>query len=140
VIHAAAVSDYGVDSIESADGVVPAGVYGKIESGRAPLLRLRPYPKLVDGLRALSPHPFALVAFKLTHGASPAEAAAAVGKLFAHSGADFVVHNDLTARVDAGSFPSTIHRADGTVAAQCPSRPVLAVALEQLLVSANHTS
>src|SRR6478609_11113167 len=44
VIHAAAVSDYGVDSIIRADGVVPAGGSGKIESGCTPLLRLRPHP------------------------------------------------------------------------------------------------
>jgi phosphopantothenoylcysteine decarboxylase/phosphopantothenate--cysteine ligase len=135
VIHAAAVSDYGVDSIESADGVVPAGVNGKIESGRAPLLRLRPHPKLVDGLRALSPVPLTVVAFKLTHGAEAADAEAAVRRLFAHSGADYVVHNDLTARLDANSFPSNIHHPDGTVAAHCANRAALGPAIEELLQS-----
>jgi phosphopantothenoylcysteine decarboxylase/phosphopantothenate--cysteine ligase len=143
VIHAAAVSDYGVDSIVSAGGVVPAGV-GKIESGHAPLLRLRLHPKLVDGLRGLSPTPLQVVAFKLTHGADEATASEAVRKLFEHSGADYVVHNDLTARRDAGSFPATVHGADGTTE-HCPTRAVLATALEQILTRApapiiNHKS
>jgi phosphopantothenoylcysteine decarboxylase/phosphopantothenate--cysteine ligase len=135
VIHAAAVSDYGVDSIVSADGVVPAGVNGKIESGRAPLLRLHLHPKLVDGLRALSPGPLAVVAFKLTHGADAEHATAAVRKLFKHSGADYVVHNDLTARRDGDAFPADIHHADGRVTA-CLDRRSLAAALEQLLAAA----
>src|SRR6478736_3459301 len=133
VIHAAAVNDYGVDSIISADGVVSAGVSGKIESGRVPLLRLHPHPKLVDGLRSLSPQPFTLVAFKLTHGADAAQAEAAVRSLFAHSGADYIVHNDLAARLDAESFPGTIYRADGTTVAHCPDRLALAAALERLV-------
>ena len=135
VIHAAAVSDYGVDSIVSDGGVVPAGVSGKIESSRAPLLRLHLHPKLVDGLRALSAQPFTLVAFKLTHGADAAQAETAVRSLFAHSGADYVVHNDLTARSPDGSFPADIHHADGRVMA-CHDRRTLAAALEQLLAVA----
>ena len=137
VIHAAAVSDYGVDSIIRADGVVPAGVNGKIESGCAPLLRLRPHPKLVDGLRALSPHPLTVVAFKLTHGAEAAQAQAAVTRLFEHSGADYVVHNDLAAAGPREELPATIHRADGSVAAHCINRRALAGALVQLLEEAS---
>jgi phosphopantothenoylcysteine decarboxylase/phosphopantothenate--cysteine ligase len=133
VIHAAAVSDYGVDSITMTDGVVPAGSDAKIESGHSPLLRLRPNPRLADGLRALSPEPFTLVAFKLTHGADAGQVDAAIAKLFAHSGADYVVHNDLAVRNDAGAFPAAIHRADGSAVMHCPDRGPLAVALVQLL-------
>ncbi len=133
VIHAAAVSDYGVDSIISDGGVVPAGVSGKIESGCTPLLRLRPHPKLVDGLRGLSPGPLVLVAFKLTHGADAAQAGAAVARLFEHSGADYVVHNDLASGGERETLPATIHRPDGAVAAQCVDRRTLATALVQLL-------
>lgn len=135
VIHAAAVSDYGVDSITVPDGVVPAGSDLKIGSGHAPLLRLRPNPRLVDGLRALSPTPLKLVAFKLTRGAGADETAGAIAKLFAHSGADYVVHNDLAAR--AGAFPATIHRADGTAVMHCHDRGPLAAALAQLLENTN---
>lgn len=135
VIHAAAVSDYSVDSIELAGGVVPAGSVHKLESGCLPLLRLRPQPKLVDALRGLSPRPLKVIAFKLTHGAVPVQAAEAVRRLFAHSGADFVVHNDLTARHPAGPFPADIYRPDGTSVAHCPDRPALAAALEELLAT-----
>jgi phosphopantothenoylcysteine decarboxylase/phosphopantothenate--cysteine ligase len=136
VIHAAAVSDYGVDSITVPGGVVPAGSDLKIGSGHSPLLRLRPNPRLVDGLRALSPSPFQLVAFKLTSGASPEETTAAIAGLFAHSGADYVVHNDLAARA-GGAFPATIHRADGAAVMHCHDRGPLAAALAQLLENPN---
>ena len=140
VIHAAAVSDFGVDLIVGTDGVVPAGVGGKIESSRAQQLRLRPHPKLVDGLRALSPSPLTVVAFKLTHGAGESAAVEAVRKLFEHSGADYVVHNDLTARADANSFPSTIHHANGTAAMHCINREALGPALEELLLTSQVTN
>jgi phosphopantothenoylcysteine synthetase/decarboxylase len=136
VIHAAAVSDYGVDAIIRDGGVVPASVHSKIASGCAPLLRLRPHPKLVDGLRGLSPRPLAVVAFKLTHGADAAQAQAAVTHLFEHSGADYVVHNDLAAGGPPEARPAVIHRPDGSVAAHCPNRRALATALVQLLEEA----
>lgn len=128
VIHAAAVSDYAVDQVAGADSEG-----GKITSDGAPLLQLRPNPKLVDALRALSPRPLTIVAFKLTHGADAAQADAAVRRLFARSGADYVVHNDLTARSADGKFPADILRADGTLAVHCPDRVSLAMELSRLL-------
>jgi phosphopantothenoylcysteine decarboxylase/phosphopantothenate--cysteine ligase len=132
VIHAAAVSDYGVDLVVMAEGAAPVAG-GKLPSGGAPVLKLRPNPRLVDQLRGWSRAPFTLVAFKLTHGAEAAEADAAVQRLFAHSGADFIVHNDLSARRAAGTFPADILRPDGSVAAHCPDRTALAAELAQLL-------
>jgi phosphopantothenoylcysteine decarboxylase/phosphopantothenate--cysteine ligase len=140
VIHAAAVSDYGVDSLTVADALVPAGGSGKIDSGDAPLLRLRPHPKLVDGLRRLTGRPLTLVAFKLTHGADQTQADTAVRRLLDHSGADYVVHNDLAARQPDGAFPADIIRSDGTVAAHCPDRVTLAATLCQLLEKAAETN
>jgi phosphopantothenoylcysteine decarboxylase/phosphopantothenate--cysteine ligase len=133
IIHAAAVSDYGVDSVQEAGDQVPAGPQSKLASGRSLVLRLRPNLRLVDRLRTLNPGPFTLVAFKLTHGAGPAEAARAVRRLFAHSGADYIVHNDLAARRSPDLFPATIHGADGSVVGTCPDRASLAAALEHLL-------
>lgn len=135
VIHAAAVSDYSADMVVMADGApLPAATGSKLASGGAPVLRLRPNPRLVDSLRGWSLSPFKLVAFKLTHGAEAAQAGEAVRKLFAHSGADFVVHNDLAARRADGAFPADILRPDGTVAAHCADRVALAAELAELLV------
>jgi phosphopantothenoylcysteine decarboxylase/phosphopantothenate--cysteine ligase len=84
---------------------------------------------------------FTLVAFKLTRGAEAGQAGEAVQKLFAHSGADFVVHNDLSARRADGVFPADILRPDGTLAAHCADRAALAAELGRLLeASANRKS
>ena len=132
VIHAAAVSDFGVASIEVAGAVQAATT--KLESNASPVLRLKPLPKLVDGLRARSANPrLVVVAFKLTNGASAGEAQTAVRGLFAHSKADLVVHNDLGARTASGVFPADIYQPDGAVAAHCATRDALAVALGELL-------
>lgn len=132
VIHAAAVSDYSVDSIVR-DGAPASVAAGKLPSGGVPVLKLRPNPRLVDQLRGWSRAPFMLVAFKLTHGAAAAEVGAAVQRLFAHSGADYVVHNDLSVRRADGTFPADILRPDGSVAAHCADRRALAVELTRLL-------
>lgn len=132
VIHAAAVSDYSVDMVVMDEGAASV-TGGKLPSGGAPVLKLRPNPRLVDQLCGWSRAPFTLVAFKLTHGAEVAEADAAVQRLFTHSGADFVVHNDLSARRADGTFPADILRPDGSVAAHCPDRTTLAGELAQLL-------
>lgn len=133
VVHAAAVSDFGVDMVVVADGPGEPSRGGKIPSGGTPVLKLRPNPRLVDGLRKLSRTPFTLVAFKLTHGAECGQVGEAVRRLFAHSGADYVVHNDLTARAADGRFPADILRPDGTVAVHCPDRSSLATELARLL-------
>ena len=135
-VHAAAVSDYGVESVLVDGGVQPAGA-GKLDSGAPPLLRLRRLPKLVDRLRALSPGPLQVVAFKLTHGADAAGAEAAVQALFARSGADWVVHND-TAAPAGGDLPADIYSRGQGVVARCASRAALAQTLEQVLVKAGN--
>ena len=132
VIHAAAVSDYRVDLVVMADAADSVGS-GKLPSGGAPVLKLKPNPRLVDQLRDWSRRPFTLVAFKLTHGAEAGEAEAAVRRLFDRSGADLVVHNDLSARRADGTFPADILRPDGAIAAHCPDRFTLASELGRLL-------
>jgi len=136
VIHAAAVSDFGIESV-----ITPAGARGpdgrKLESGDGPVtLRLRALPKLVDSLRARSRNPrLRVIAFKLTKGATAVEADTAIRALLRKSGADWVVHNDLSQRDDDDAFPSTIHGRDGASPAHCATRSELAVALGDLLVS-----
>jgi len=132
VIHAAAVSDYGVDLID-ADGRLLTAT-GKIDSAAPPLIRLRPHPKLLDTLRARAVRPLRVVAFKLTHGASALARQTEVAELFARARPDAVVHNDLLER--GAEFPATLHLAGGE-ALRCASREELADRLERWLVAAD---
>lgn len=136
VIHAAAVSDFSVHSIE-VDGVPRAPGGAKLRSDAAPILRLRRNPKLLDQLRARSRNPAVrIVAFKLTRDAAPDAVRAAVESLFEHGAANFVVHNDLAARRgDAGAFPAEIWSRDGDdfTIRHCADRAALPLALEELL-------
>lgn len=137
VVHAAAVGDFGIESV-SMGGVPHRPADGaKLESnGEGVTLRLRALPKLVDSLRAASMNPtLTVVAFKLTTGATPAEELAAVETLMRRSGADLVVHNDLSQRGSGDEFPSNIHFRSGPPVVRCTVRTELAAALERSLVS-----
>ena len=134
VVHAAAVSDYSVDEVLA--GGSPSGRAGKLDSGGAPVIRLKPNPRLVDSLKARSLNKSVrVVAFKLTHGEDADGARLAVSALFAHSGADLVVHNDLTERAGADAFPSSIHFPDGRPPERLVTRAELAAALGRILSS-----
>ncbi len=137
VLHAAAVSDFAVDAVVI-DGIARTPSQAKIGSDTAPMLRLRRTPKLVDTLRSRSRNPdVRIVAFKLTRGATPDEARIAVEKLFAHSGVDWVVHNDVANReAESGTFPAEIWAADATDPLYCADRAALAASLEKMLTSA----
>ena len=136
VVHAAAVSDFGVEAVVSG-GVVHQPRGAKLESGPEPVsLRLAALPKLVDSLRSQSRNPqLTVVAFKLTAGAAPAAVSVAVETLLKRSTADLVVHNDLADRNGGENFPACIYQRDGGAAVRCETRSDLAVALEQLLVA-----
>ena len=129
VVHAAAVSDYSVAGLR-VNGQPLAPGAGKVGTEQDVSIQLAPNPKLVDHLRAWSRNPqLRVIAFKLTRDADATTAQAAVEKLFAHSRADAVVHNDLAA-IDAatGRFPATLWRSDGTSIA-LESREALAHAI-----------
>jgi len=134
VIHAAAVSDFGIAAIV-VDGVrQPLGA-AKLDSRAGLALELKLQPKLVNALRARSRNPaLAVVAFKLTNGSTPTAAASAVQTLRDAAQADFVVHNDLATRGAAlGAFPATIHPAARGAPVSCATRTELAETLERLL-------
>ena len=134
IVHAAAVSDYRVDQV-LVDGV-PRETHGKLDSGGSPVIRLRANPRLIDGLRARSLNPSVLVvAFKLTDGEDAEGVRRAVSALFGHSGADLVVHNDLSDRMGAEAFPSEIHFRGGGAPERCETRAALAASLERLLTA-----
>lgn len=94
IVHAAAVSDYSVESVETDGRVYPGGEVSKLDSSSGLTIRMKPNPKLVDGLRARAGCP--VVAFKLTKGASESERLAAVSALFSRAGVDYVISNDIT--------------------------------------------
>lgn len=127
VVHAAAVGDFGIGSLW-VDGVERQPDGAKLDSGRNVLLELRPQPKLVDTLRERSRNPaLTVIAFKLTDGATPAVAQAAVETLFERARVDLVVHNDNAQRGQmAGQFPATIHRRRDHLAIPCANRAELA--------------
>lgn len=135
VIHAAAVSDFAVEPAADHDPGGRPGA-GKLDSDTAPVLRLKKNPKLLDSLRTRSRNAtMRVVAFKLTHGADAAESRAAIETLFRRGVADFIVHNDLTARpANGGAFPADIWEAGSSDAIHCAGRPELGAALERLLV------
>ncbi len=136
LVHAAAVSDFGVDEVLVGGQARGPGA-GKLRSDEAPVIRLRAHPKLVDTLRSRSLNPAVrIAAFKLTEGGSPDDALASVRSLMAHSGADLVVHNDLAERQGPDAFPSTLHFADGAAPERCATRTELASALERILAGA----
>jgi phosphopantothenoylcysteine decarboxylase/phosphopantothenate--cysteine ligase len=131
VVHAAAVGDFGVaEVLVGAEGRPPGT--GKLDSDSAPVLRLRPNPKLIDSLRARSLNEsVTIVAFKLTCGEDGAELAARA--LLERSGADAVVQNDLSDRKGPDAFPSTIYLPNGSQPERCRTRQDLAAALERIL-------
>jgi phosphopantothenoylcysteine synthetase/decarboxylase len=97
IIHAAAVSDFGIGSVE-VDGIsYPPSSCGKIESGSEVVVRLKQNPKIIDHLRDWSRNPNCImVGFKLTNGADMKERETAVSDLLRRAGVDLVVSNDLS--------------------------------------------
>lgn len=133
VLHAAAISDFGVEAV-IVDGVEQRPGEAKLDSSTTPFLRLRRNPKLVGNLRARSRNAaLRVVAFKLTVHADETAVRGAVASLFEQPGVELVVHNDFAARTGADSFPSDIHRPRDPGAVHCATRTELARELEHLL-------
>lgn len=110
VVHLAAVSDFIPREWEQAGEKHPISAAGKISSSSELTLRLSRNAKILPEIRAMSPAPLHITAFKLTSGADESQALEAVNRVF-ESGADWVVHNDST-RIDrvSGRHPMTLHR------------------------------
>jgi phosphopantothenoylcysteine synthetase/decarboxylase len=122
IIHAAAVSDFVVESVEI-DGVSHAApISTKLSSSAALSVHLRPGKKILPHLKNYSRNrSVRLVGFKLTNGATQADAQRAIQAVFA-SGADWVVHNDLRT-ID--THRANVWSANGEVA-ECASLEHLA--------------
>lgn len=104
VIHAAAVSDYHVESV--GDVQPGSSSIGKFDSKQEEVtLKLRKNPKLLDSLRKWSKNPnISTVAFKFTAGDGSEQAAqdrlARLAKIADSGAADLLVSNDLTTYPD----------------------------------------
>ena len=124
VIHAAAVSDFSVASLETVDGD-KLQQHGKLASDTGLLLRLRPNPKLLGQLKKWSANPdLKVIGFKLTDTEDLQQRIAAVKKQFDQSGVDAVVHNDLadiSEKAHSFNFYASaqkpVYCADGTILA-----------------------
>jgi len=139
VIHLAAVSDYDVDHLEVDGRRIEVDPAGKLASGGAVSVHLRPTPKLLAQLKSYaepSGHEPFVVGFKLTNGATPDERAAAVAAVTPNT--DAVVHNDLT-EIGAGRHGATIYR-DGRTVARCATKDELAARLIELVATAGRSA
>ena len=89
LIHAAAVADYSVDSVLTADGR-PLSTAAKIQGDTPLLLKLVPNAKILRSVRSWSKNPeMKLISFKLTSGEG------STLKLETYD-SDLIVHNELS--------------------------------------------
>ena len=109
VVHAAAVSDFSVESVLTEDGDPLKSSSAKLSSESGLLLRLKPNPKLLDSIRAWSKNPqVRVIGFKLTDTEDRQQRISAVKKQFEDSPVDAVVHNDLT-DISCQAHPFWLH-------------------------------
>lgn len=102
VFHAAAVSDYSVDSVEA--GGRRLDISTKIDSTSDISIKLKSNPKLIDQIRRHSRNQdVRVIAFKLTNTRSPLDRARSVVKLASRSQPDWIIHNDLNEIADNGT-------------------------------------
>jgi phosphopantothenoylcysteine decarboxylase/phosphopantothenate--cysteine ligase len=90
VIHAAAVSDYHIERIETESGETVPGTV-KIQSKEPLVLRLAPNPKILDRVREYAGRKLKVISFKLATPASPGDVADLSGYE-----SDLIVHNAVT--------------------------------------------
>jgi phosphopantothenoylcysteine decarboxylase/phosphopantothenate--cysteine ligase len=132
VIHAAAVSDFSVASIEQEDGAALPADGGKLSSASNLVLKLKRNPKLLENLKAWSVNPgLEVIGFKLTDTADPAKRLAAIRRQLAHPGVDAVVHNDLS-EISGTGHTFRLHRR-GMPAHECNSKKELAATIRNWL-------
>jgi phosphopantothenoylcysteine decarboxylase/phosphopantothenate--cysteine ligase len=109
VVHAAAVSDYSLNSIADAAGkkIDPSG---KIDSMSEEIVfSLKKNPKLVDSIKSASKNrDVKLVAFKLTNTALLEEQTQAVHRLSQHAHPDWIIHNDMK-QIESGEHRFNIY-------------------------------
>lgn len=109
VIHAAAVSDYSVDYLESSGIKFQPSEDIKLDSSKPLSIMLKPNFKIISRLKSYSKNNPIVIGFKLTKNASKELIKQKVNNIFDAGMVDFVVHNDLTS-IDKNTHISTIYR------------------------------
>ncbi len=140
VIHAAAVSDYRVDRVETDSGSVIAGRGVKLTSSDELTLRLKPNPKLLNRLVDYSVNDdIRVIAFKLTNTADKDAQKQAVDRVM-RDDITAVVHNDL-GDISADAHPFSVHENSHddrkSLVTACSSVDDLAVALSRIITAAD---
>ena len=119
LFHAAAVSDYSVQSLAVDGKEFKPGKIAKISGADEVLVKLKKNPKLLSQIPALAKKKnkgAVVVGFKLTSNASLPEREAAVQKLFAAKNPpDFVISNDLS-EITPKSHPCVLWRKGEAIA------------------------
>jgi len=136
VIHAAAVSDFNVASIESTESGAVGANGGKLSSGAGLVVHLEPNPKLLDNLKSWSGNPeLRVIGFKLTDTDDPQQRISAIKKQFDQSGVDAVVHNDLS-EISQAAHPFYLY-APAQEPVYCVDSEALAQSINELVQSVN---
>ncbi|MBQ7618830.1 MAG: hypothetical protein IJS51_01725 [Treponema sp.] len=134
LFHAAAVSDYSVQSLSVDGKEFKPGKIAKISGADEVLVRLKKNPKLLEQIPALAKKKnkrAVVVGFKLTSNASLPEREAAVQKLFAvKNPPDFVISNDLS-EITPKSHPCVLWRKGGASGAGKKAGVPMAIARGQ---------
>lgn len=95
ILHAAAISDYSIATIETPDGKVNPGA-GKMSSNYDNIsIQLKRNEKILPRLKDLFGEKTSVVGFKLTSTESKEEQAKAIFSLFTEKAVDYVIHNDM---------------------------------------------
>ena len=137
VLHAAAVSDFVPETITVAGKTVKAGKNAKkLPSGGEMTVTFRASPKIADRLcewaAAGGNEKAKIVCFKLLSKANESERASAIEKLFSHSGADFVVFNDLS-EITSEKHPFEIFNKNGDCVCKGGTNKELGEKLDKIL-------
>lgn len=118
IFHAAAVSDYSVQSVVADGKEFAPGKVSKFSGADSLLVKLKKNPKLLESIPSWAKKKSAaakIVGFKLTSNASQEERAAAVQKIFAvKNPPTFVISNDLS-EITPKSHPCVLWRKYGRV-------------------------
>lgn len=95
ILHAAAISDYSIESIETPEGSLAPGPSKMSSNHQEISIKLRRNEKLLPRLKDLFTDNPLVVGFKLTSTESKQEQARAIFSLFTDNAVDYVVHNDM---------------------------------------------